>query len=72
MHIREHLAGLDATNAEAQRDLGVSFQRLGDVLIRLGKTKEAFAFYQRDLQITIRLAGQTDGFGLSTRLKHSV
>ena len=45
-----------AKNAVAQRDLGVSFNKLGDVTLQLGQTKDALEFYQKGLVVRQRLA----------------
>jgi len=54
--VRQRLADADPKNAEAQRDLSVSFNNLGDVTLQLGQTKEALEFYQKSLGVRQRLA----------------
>ncbi len=39
--IRERLAEADPTNTQAQRDLSVSYNKLGDVQLKLGDTQLA-------------------------------
>jgi serine/threonine protein kinase len=46
----------DPKNAQAQRDLSVSFNKLGDVTLQLGRTDEAMEFYRQDLDMSRRLA----------------
>ena len=49
--IREKLAAQDAGNAEWQRDLAVSHERLGDIDIDQGDDEAATAHFQRALEI---------------------
>ena len=44
---RERLDAADPTNAQAQRDLSVSYNNLGDVQLQLGDTQTALEFYQQ-------------------------
>ena len=46
----------DPTNAQAQRDLSVSYERLGDLLLRLGDSAQAERHYRDSLTIPERLA----------------
>ena len=43
-------------NAEWQRDLSVSYDKIGRVLEKLGRMEEALVHYQKDLEIAERLA----------------
>ena len=44
------------TTAEAQRDLSLSYEKLGNVQLKLGDTVSALEFYQQSLDISERLA----------------
>src|SRR5665811_960863 len=55
--IAERLAGDDPTNAEHQRDLSVSYQRLGDLARAQGNLPEAERLCRSVLAIAERLAG---------------
>ena len=44
--IRERLAATDPTNAGFQRDLSVSFERMGDLLIGTGQDEQAVGHYR--------------------------
>ena len=44
------------THAESQRDLSVSFNKLGDVYTTLGRTEEALQQFEKGLEIAQRLA----------------
>ena len=54
--IRERLAAADRSNAEWQRDLSVSYDKVGDVLVAQGKLDEALKAYRDGLAIRERLA----------------
>src|SRR5258708_34336851 len=56
LDIRERLAQDDPSSALAQRDLGVSYDRLGDLMLRLGNDTEAERLYRLSLDIHQRLA----------------
>ena len=49
--IRERLAKADPGNADWQRDLAVSFERIGDVQSRREETAPAIAAFERALRI---------------------
>ena len=51
-----HKAETDPTNTEAQRDLGISYERLGDLMVAVGNLGEAERFYRDRLTIADRLA----------------
>ncbi|HSU03933.1 MAG TPA: tetratricopeptide repeat protein, partial [Acetobacteraceae bacterium] len=59
--IREHLAAQDAGNAEWQRDLSVSHERIGDVRRAQGDVEGALAAYRASLAIAERLAAHDAG-----------
>ncbi len=59
--IRERLAAADPTNAEWQRDLSVSYNKIGDVLVAQGNLDEALARYRDGLAIRERLAAADPG-----------
>jgi tetratricopeptide (TPR) repeat protein len=50
------LAQADPNNAQAKRDLAVSYERLGDVHLRLGATDKALEMHQKDLDLSVALA----------------
>ncbi len=50
------LAEASLNDHAAQRDLSISYQRLGDVMLRLGQTDAAHKYYQNDLAISRKLA----------------
>jgi tetratricopeptide (TPR) repeat protein len=54
--IVEHLAASDRSNTDWQRDLSLSYNRIGDVLKAQGKHDEALKSYRDSLAITERLA----------------
>ena len=54
--IRERLAAADPGNAAAQRDLSVSYNKLGDLMVRVGNGPEAERLFRDSLAITERLA----------------
>ena len=54
--IAERLAAADRSNTEWQRDLSVSYERVGNVLVAQGKLDEALKAYRDGLAIRERLA----------------
>jgi hypothetical protein len=54
--IRERLAAIDPSNTQWERDLSVSYDKIGDVLVVQGKLDEALKVYRDDLAIGERLA----------------
>jgi tetratricopeptide (TPR) repeat protein len=56
LDIRLKLAQADPTNAQAQRDLSVSYEKLGNVNRQLGNVPVAHEAYQKDLDISLKLA----------------
>jgi tetratricopeptide (TPR) repeat protein len=54
--IRERLAAADRSNTLWQRDLSVSYNKVGDVLVAQGKLDEALKAYRDGLAIRERLA----------------
>jgi tetratricopeptide (TPR) repeat protein len=56
LNISQALAESDPTNVSAQRDLSVSYNRIGDVQLRLGDTEKALQAYQQALEIRQALA----------------
>jgi tetratricopeptide (TPR) repeat protein len=56
LEVSQRLAQLDPSNAEAQRDLSISFDRVGNVTLQLGQTKEALEHYQKGLEVRQRRA----------------
>jgi tetratricopeptide (TPR) repeat protein len=61
LEISQKLADADKGNAQAQRDLAVSFERLGNVQLRLGGRKAALESYRRTLEINQKLADADQG-----------
>ena len=59
--IRERLASADRGNAGWQRDLSVSHNKIGDVLVEQGNLSEALEAYQSSLAIRERLASSDRG-----------
>jgi hypothetical protein len=57
----ERLAGSEAGNADWQRDLSVSNNKIGDVLVSRGNLPEALKSYRAGLAIAERLAGTDTG-----------
>ena len=58
LDIARKLAGQDQGNAEAQRDLATSLQKLGDVKLQAGDQTGALAAYRESLDIVRTLAAQ--------------
>jgi tetratricopeptide (TPR) repeat protein len=56
--IAEKLAAQDPNNAEWQRDLSVSFNKIGEVQSARGNLDAALEAYQQDLAIAQKLAAQ--------------
>ena len=56
MDIRKRLAEADASNANLQRDLSVSHERIGDTHEHDGKISDAIASYEQSLIIVRSLA----------------
>ncbi len=54
--IAKRLAAADPNAVEAQRDLSVSYKKLGDTQIKLGNTQTALEFYMQAYDILARLA----------------
>ena len=61
MRIRKRLAASDADNAEWQRDLSVSYEKIGNVLVKQGKLADALTSYRASLVIAERLAASDVG-----------
>ncbi len=59
--IAERLVRTDAGNSDWQRDLSVSYDRIGDVLVSQGNLPEALKSYQAGLVIRERLARTDTG-----------
>ena len=51
-----HLAAADRSNTLWQRDLSLSYEKVGDVLMAQGKLEEALEAYRESLSIQERLA----------------
>ena len=56
LEIAQRLAQADPTSAQAQRDLSVSFERLGNVQLQSGQVTEALRSYEKGLEISQKLA----------------
>jgi tetratricopeptide (TPR) repeat protein len=54
--ILEALAKADPNNAEAKRDLSVSYEKFGDVHLQLGATVKALGAYEKGLELSATLA----------------
>jgi Flp pilus assembly protein TadD len=50
------LAEADPSNAQAQRDLSISYNQLGQMMVAVGNLGEAERFYRDGLAILARLA----------------
>jgi tetratricopeptide (TPR) repeat protein len=59
--IRERLAAADPSNTEWQRDLSVSYDKIGNVLVAQGKLDEALKAYRDSFAIRERLAANDPG-----------
>jgi len=55
MEIRKRLCELEPGRSDLQRDLSVSFERLGDINRQLGRGDEALKFYEKAMEIRKRL-----------------
>ncbi len=56
LNIREKLAQADASSAQAQRDLSISLNKLGDVAAQMGQFGESKVWFERALNIGEKLA----------------
>jgi tetratricopeptide (TPR) repeat protein len=56
LDLSQRLASAEPQRADYQRDLSVSFERMGDLLVSLGEGEEARRFYQDALNLRQRLA----------------
>ena len=56
LEIAQKLAAADPSDAQAQRDLSVSYDNLGDVQLQSGQVTEALGSYQKGLEISQKLA----------------
>lgn len=56
LDIAERLAKAEPDRTDYQRDLSVSFNKMGGLLLQLEKPVAALEFFQRDLKIAERLA----------------
>jgi tetratricopeptide (TPR) repeat protein len=59
--IRLRLAERDPDNVEVQRSLAINFDKVGDVLVALGKDADALAAYQNGLAPRQKLAASRPG-----------
>jgi eukaryotic-like serine/threonine-protein kinase len=57
----ERLAQESPGDAEAGRDVSVSYNKLGDVTLRLGQAEQALGYYRQGLEIGERLAQGSPG-----------
>jgi tetratricopeptide (TPR) repeat protein len=57
----EALAAGDASNAEWQRDLSVSYSKIGDTLMLLNRQDEALLTYRKGLKIAEKVADADQG-----------
>jgi tetratricopeptide (TPR) repeat protein len=64
LSVREQLASLDPTNAQAGRDLALSHDRIGDVLNRLRLLSESSVAYEAALNVYRRIAAGDPGNGV--------
>src|SRR5262249_44108869 len=53
--IRQRLAGSDEENTQWQRDLAISYEKIGDALQAAGKLNEALASYREELAVVEHL-----------------
>ncbi|MBV9129802.1 MAG: hypothetical protein JO298_05375, partial [Verrucomicrobia bacterium] len=56
--IRQKLAQQDPTNTDWQRDVSVSLERVGNVLVAEGKLEQALEVYQQSRDVHQKLAQQ--------------
>ena len=61
MDIRKKLAEQDQGNAGWQRDLSVSYNKIGDVLVAQGELTAALAAFRDGMDIRKKLAAQDQG-----------
>jgi tetratricopeptide (TPR) repeat protein len=61
LEISRRLAESNPGDAQAQRDLSISYNKLGDVTLQLGQTADALKCYQDGLEISRRLAESNAG-----------
>ena len=54
--IAQKLVAADPSNTGLQRDLSISYDRLGKVSLQAGQIAEALAYYQKGLEITQKVA----------------
>lgn len=54
--IARQLAAADPSDAQAQRDLSISYERLGDVTLQAGQPARALEYYTQGLEIRQKLA----------------
>jgi serine/threonine protein kinase/predicted negative regulator of RcsB-dependent stress response len=54
--IAQMLAAANPNDAEEQRNLAISFERLGNVFLKIGRTNDALAVFENDLKIRRVLA----------------
>ena len=54
--IAQRLASADPTDTRAQRDLSISYSRLGDVSLQAGQVQQAVDYFKKDLEIAQSLA----------------
>jgi serine/threonine protein kinase/tetratricopeptide (TPR) repeat protein len=67
LEIFESLANLRPSDAQAKRDLSVSYQNLGNVYVQLGATDKAVRSYQQSLELSEALAKLTPNDPQATR-----
>ena|SRR2546423_266457 len=56
LHIRDKLAQAEPDRADYQRDLSISYNKLGDLYRALGQGEQALKLYQQSLHIANKLA----------------
>lgn len=69
--ISERLAAADPSNSEAQRDLTVSYEKLGDVHLQLSDTAAARKYYEQYNEICVRQAADVDPIVSCNDISHS-
>jgi hypothetical protein len=62
--VSEKLVAADPRNTEWQRDLSISYERLGAVLLKTGRRPEALDAFRKTLAIRERLAAADPGNAL--------